>query len=511
MAPSAANIDLDSVKAGIANIEKDTSEIKDALKAQSEEIKDVKEILQVGLADISNNMSELRGQVDQIQSTALKSFEMIKEMNYLDGIENIRSAHNVFFARSKVGLEKRIQQFESHSFELQKQFAHHMNPQKIGRFLKLLVEEDENGEFAALSMYHYVMTVEAMYLQMMCVYHINNEDLDELVDQLELFTTHCKELTSIMSSILKLDEPVESFSHEGEEYSQLSKFGQVMITNEAKVEELAIFVPKDSINTSLIFSRKGKDATLYHISLMWIACEAGDIGKIKFLMKLGADMNITAFDANGVPLSCLQIAAQEGREETIDFLLENGAKVNHGKNTLLEPSRTGSKGIVERLLKGGENPNRPGKNGETPFSVAKQEGHEKIANILEENGADTRSIQIVQKQLEEAKIQKEEEERARKEEERREEEEKRKKIEKEKNSKRTIKTKTMTNELKEILNKVKSIANVDDTWLNACNQAFAFGREVTLEYNPKGNSRNDPMMKIIIQNGNQQQWYTYPF
>ena len=36
----------------------------------------------------------------------------------MDGIENIRSAHKVFFSPSKLSLERRIQQFENHSFEL---------------------------------------------------------------------------------------------------------------------------------------------------------------------------------------------------------------------------------------------------------------------------------------------------------------------------------------------------------------------------------------------------------
>ena len=60
----------------------------------------------------------MRSQLDSIQSTASKSFEMLKEINYMDGIENIRSAHKVFFSPSKLTLDKRIQQFENHSFEL---------------------------------------------------------------------------------------------------------------------------------------------------------------------------------------------------------------------------------------------------------------------------------------------------------------------------------------------------------------------------------------------------------
>ena len=46
-----------------------------------------------------------------------------------------------------------------------------MNPDKISRFLKLLTEDEEENESSrsAVDMFHYVMMVEAMYLQMMTV------------------------------------------------------------------------------------------------------------------------------------------------------------------------------------------------------------------------------------------------------------------------------------------------------------------------------------------------------
>ena len=71
-----------------------------------------------GLETITHEMRDMRRSLDSIQGTAVKSFEMIKEMNYMDGIENIRSAHSVFFSSSKLSVEKRIVQFENHSFEL---------------------------------------------------------------------------------------------------------------------------------------------------------------------------------------------------------------------------------------------------------------------------------------------------------------------------------------------------------------------------------------------------------
>ena len=70
------------------------------------------------MINMTKELSAMRGTMDSIQTTAVKSFEMIKEITYMDGIENIRSAHSVFFSSSKLSIEKRIVQFENHSFEL---------------------------------------------------------------------------------------------------------------------------------------------------------------------------------------------------------------------------------------------------------------------------------------------------------------------------------------------------------------------------------------------------------
>ena len=107
-----------------------------------------------------------------------------------------------------------------------KQYQQHMNPQKIGRFLKMLSEESE-GNVSAVGMFHYVMTVEAMYLQMMAVYHINSEDMDGFVEQLEMYTDHAEKLIKIMSSILNLDTLEEEFEHNGFTYKNISGFGKV--------------------------------------------------------------------------------------------------------------------------------------------------------------------------------------------------------------------------------------------------------------------------------------------
>ena len=147
----------------------------------------------------------------------------------------------------------RMEQFESHVFELQKQYTQHMNPRKIGRFLNMLKDEGEDGKMSALSMYHYVLTVEAMYLQMMFVYYINREDMESVVEQLENFTAHNKDLTSTMSSILKLDEQIPEFKHKSCVYKELSVFGQLCLTEESKPEEMAGFMSNNVIDKPVFF------------------------------------------------------------------------------------------------------------------------------------------------------------------------------------------------------------------------------------------------------------------
>ena len=102
-----------------------------------------------------------------------------------------------------------------------------MNPKKIGRFLNLLNEEEDGRQMSALSMYNYVLTVEAMYLQMMFIYNINNDDMENAVAQLENFAAHCKEHTKIMASILKLDEQIPELKQKSYVYKNISSFGSM--------------------------------------------------------------------------------------------------------------------------------------------------------------------------------------------------------------------------------------------------------------------------------------------
>ena len=155
------------------------TEIKEGQAKIWEKVDQVKDILESGFADMCSQFEEMKSDLDKIQNLAGKTFEMIQEMKYLDGIENIDFAHAVFFKKNS-NLEDNIASFRSHQFELEKQYMQHLNPRKIARFFKMLAEDGRDGAGRAMAMYNYVVTVEAKYLQMMCVNHTHKQDIEAL-------------------------------------------------------------------------------------------------------------------------------------------------------------------------------------------------------------------------------------------------------------------------------------------------------------------------------------------
>ena len=162
----------------------------------------LKETLVTGFTKMCAQVEDMKTDLDKMQTVATKTFEMIQEMHYLDGIENIDFAHAVFFKRNS-NMEESLASFKSHQFELEKQYMQHLNPWKIIRFLKMLGERGEGAPEKVKAMFNYVLTVEAKYLQMMCIFHIHKQDIESLTSQYELFTSHYNQLTDAMGPTLE--------------------------------------------------------------------------------------------------------------------------------------------------------------------------------------------------------------------------------------------------------------------------------------------------------------------
>ena len=76
-----------------------------------------------------------------------------------------------------------------------------------------------------------------------------------------------------------------------------------------------------------VVTGKSDDQTMFSLSLVWLACEAGDLAGVETLFSLGADLNTQAVTDAGLGVSCLNIAAEKGHQDVVQFLLDNNAKV----------------------------------------------------------------------------------------------------------------------------------------------------------------------------------------
>ena len=225
------------------------------------------------------------------------------------------------------------------------------------------------------------------------------------------------------------------------------------------VEQMLPFVSEETVKKPIFKRVKNETGdAMYNISLLWLACDVGDVSLMKELIARGADIDKVTVDGNGYTVSCLCLSAEVGDLEKVQLLLDCKAKMNQGCS-LAKPCNKGDEDIVRVLLEAGEDPNRPFFDGQTPLFIARKEGRKDIEKLLLDFGADLDTAQMLEKETvkeEEKKKQIELEEKEKKEEEekenqRRKEEEERKR----KTEPRTIKTRSMTAELREV-----SISNV---------------------------------------------------
>ena len=308
-------------------------------------VKEVTQILAAKVDDMATQYKAMKSDLEKIVNLATDSFELIKEMHYLDGLDYIDSAHTVFFT-SKQSMDQRMSQFESHRFELQTKYTQHLNPRKIGRFLNLLKDEGtgDEGHQKALAMFNYIVTVEAKYLQMMCVCHINNEDYESLTGQYDLFTDHFQQLSKVMYPILELDQLVTK-----DGLKNVTAFQKMVADGDViKTQKILQFVPKDVLNKA-----EGEDSQFSDCTPLFLACKSGSLQMTRMLTKAGADVSMPARRKAGGQLSPLDVAAQGGHATIVEHLLQQGATVGPCDDILWEACLQGRDQILRLLTSAG--------------------------------------------------------------------------------------------------------------------------------------------------------------
>ena len=133
-------------------------------------------------------------------------------------------------------------------------------------------------------------------------------------------------------------------------------------------------------------------------SALPLAVEKGDVGLVKQLISLGADVNARSV-TGGQKLpgpTALQAAAASGHMEVMEMLLAAGADINapareyKGRTALQAAAESGHIEVVEMLLAKGANINAPVNvdYGQTALQAAAESGHMEVVEMLLAKGAD---------------------------------------------------------------------------------------------------------------------------
>ena len=160
---------------------------------------------------------------------------------------------------------------------------------------------------------------------------------------------------------MDMSSTIPEFRHKAFLYHSITRLVQLVLSGKTGVlEAVAKLVTGDLTREPALGRRRGDEMCESNLTAAWLAAEAGDTDTLISLLKLGADIDCPAVSSEGEHLSCLQIAAERGHLATIKCLLDAKAKVNRGKNCLLEPCRQGRLDVARMLLAAGEKPDTPG-------------------------------------------------------------------------------------------------------------------------------------------------------
>jgi ankyrin repeat protein len=118
------------------------------------------------------------------------------------------------------------------------------------------------------------------------------------------------------------------------------------------------------------------------------AAKAGDLAKVKTLLKENPELVSSKDDRGNAPL---HMAVISGKKDMVELLLATGADVdaknNSGDTPLNWAAETGNPDVVELLIAHNADVNAKNNYGGTILEVAVAYGHKKVIQLLRQHGA----------------------------------------------------------------------------------------------------------------------------
>lgn len=163
------------------------------------------------------------------------------------------------------------------------------------------------------------------------------------------------------------------------------------------IEELKIFAVSAASDANIphehIFNRFEKDVGINveiseTVPLLHVATSKNNLAAVKYLLKLGADLEFKS----KIKKTCLLFVVEKGNKEMVKFLLDSGADVNSvdavGMNSLFYASYNGDYEMVKILIDAGIDLKHLDDNGDSALRYSINGKNFEIMKLLIEKGSD---------------------------------------------------------------------------------------------------------------------------
>ena len=185
---------------------KELEDVKKQIQApQGELVEDfdlMKREIQSSANDIVNDMRRIEEELDSTKSIIHKTYDLVVDIRFKDGIEKIDSAYNVFLNGSN-NLEHTFSEMQNYSFELMTIADQSFSPQRIRNYfsaMKVTNDSSINQEVGK-----YILVTHTKLLQILISYFLFNQEFDRAANELQRFNSHYSQLCDIFKDECQMD------------------------------------------------------------------------------------------------------------------------------------------------------------------------------------------------------------------------------------------------------------------------------------------------------------------
>ena len=150
--------------------------------------------IQTSFTNISQDLKKINEDLETTMDLVHKSYEIILDQRYKQGIENIEAAHTNLLMGSH-NLNHTLPSLDNFMFELQTSAVANFKPTKVQQYLKEILKVQ--GIDMAKIIFNYIIIVRAKYLQIVSIYYSHANDTVRIEKEFQSFNTDFEELENV--------------------------------------------------------------------------------------------------------------------------------------------------------------------------------------------------------------------------------------------------------------------------------------------------------------------------